>query len=101
MSPRSRKWLSTAIPLITTLLVGLFAVWSVQTYRINKINLIIWDNQHGNDAHLTTEELADYFRRCGASVDNSGPVWGVRYEGFLQHRVWIFCYPEPETTSRQ
>lgn len=101
MNVRPRKWLPISIVLVTAILLALFAIWRFQTYRISKISFILWDNQHDNVAHLTKEQLADYLQHCGAYVDNSAPIWGVRYDGFLQHIVWVFHYAEPAATPSQ
>jgi hypothetical protein len=96
MNVMSRRWLRITVLLVITILLGVFAIWHFQTYRINKISFIIWDNQHDNLANLTKEQFADYLQHCGALVDNSESFWGVRYDGFLQHRVWVFRYIDPQ-----
>ncbi len=93
----SRKWLLIALTLCVVLLVVAIPVSRFQSYRISKIDFIIWDNQHENAANLSREQFTDYLQRCGARIDSSAPQWTVHYDGFFQHRAWTFPFAAPAT----
>ncbi len=97
----SRKWLLIALTLCVALLLLAIPVSRSQSYRINKINFIIWDNQHENVANLSREQFTDYLQRCGARIDSAGPQWTVHYDGLFHHRAWTFAFAAPATESPQ
>ena len=97
----SRKWFIIALTLCVVLLVVAIPVSRFQSYRISKIDFIIWDNQHENAANLSREQFADYLQRCGANIDSSAPQWTVHYDGLFQHRAWTFPFAAPATEKPQ
>jgi hypothetical protein len=88
-----------AFAVCAVLLVAGFLIARYQSYRIGKIDFIIWDNQHANDAGLSREKLTDYLQHCGANVDSSASKWSVSYDGFFQHRAWNFPFVSPPKDS--
>ena len=101
MSIISRIWLSVTLLFAAVALLAAFAISRYQHYRTNKIEFIIWDNQHENVADLTKTQFTEYLHACGAHIDSSKPDWIVRYDGFFEHRTWAFPYAAPKTTSSQ
>jgi hypothetical protein len=101
MSRNSRRWLLIVLSACIALLaVGADLGLRNQNYRIHKIDFIVWDNQHENQAGLSREEFAEYLRQCGARVESSAALWTVRYDGLFEHKTWSFPFAEPKTNSR-
>lgn len=99
MSRNSRRWLLIALfACIAVLGIGTIFTLRNQNYRLQKIDFIIWDNQHENAANLTREQFADYLQQCGARVESSAALWTVRYDGFLDHQTWSFAFAQPKSS---
>ena len=101
MSRSSRKWLFIALAICCVFLLVLIPISRFESYRINKLEFIIWDNQHENAANLSREQFTDYLQRCEARIDSSAPQWTVRYDGLFHHRTWTFPFSAPTKNTSE
>jgi len=85
--------------LVVAIFLAVLVASRFQNCSVNKINFIIFDNQHENVASLTPEQLAEYIHYCGAHVSITASTWVVHYDGLFQHRSWKFPYAMPRTTE--
>ena len=93
--PRKGLYITVMVVLCVLSLLFVFYGFRFQSYRIHKIEFIIWENQHENIFGLSREQFSDYLRKCGANVDSSTDKWTVHYKGFLCYREWTFTYASP------
>jgi hypothetical protein len=67
----------------------LFASYKYQHYRVQKIEFILWDRQHQNDAQLTDSDLIRYVEACGATTAKSEGHVNISYRSVFIQKNWV------------